>query len=185
MCQCVDARVLQQLVAALVDFRCIGVLLEVASAGYLAWEVVAGVEELEEASDGIEILVNEVNSALLVTHISIGSRRWEESAHGDFVAELGASVCEPWALHQQSLVRSQQSLLVALANQEPDDWTLQVVNVCDSGWVVVHCFFLERHSVASLRSSFNLNWFVACHFNVCGDFFGHASLLEKLAVVSH
>ena len=61
----VDARVLEELVARLVDGGRAGVALELARAGHLAREVVARVEEFEEAAYGVEVLVYEVDTALL------------------------------------------------------------------------------------------------------------------------
>jgi hypothetical protein len=43
------------------------VLLEISCAGKFAREVVACVQEFEEASHGVEVFVNKVNSALLAT----------------------------------------------------------------------------------------------------------------------
>jgi len=61
----IDTRVLQELVASFVDGWGGGVMLEVARAGDLAWEVVAGVEEFEEAAYGVQVFVNEVNATFL------------------------------------------------------------------------------------------------------------------------
>lgn len=73
----VDAGVLEELVAALVDFGGRGVALEVAGAGDLAGEVVAGVEVLEEAADGVEVLLDEVDAALLGGRLVLRLRGWE------------------------------------------------------------------------------------------------------------
>jgi hypothetical protein len=54
------------LVARLVDEGCGGVALEIAGPGDLAREVVAGVQEFEEAAYGVEVFVYEVDSALLL-----------------------------------------------------------------------------------------------------------------------
>lgn len=70
LAQGVDAGVLEELVAGLVDEGRGGVALEVAGAGDLAGEVVACVEELEEAADGVEVFVYEVDSALLFVVVS-------------------------------------------------------------------------------------------------------------------
>ena len=53
----VDARVLEQLVARVVDLGHGRVGLERALAGDLAREVLARVEELEEAADGVDVFV--------------------------------------------------------------------------------------------------------------------------------
>jgi hypothetical protein len=63
----VDARVLEQLVARVVDLGQAGVGLEDALAGDLAGEVLAGVEVLEEAADGVDVVVEELNLAGLST----------------------------------------------------------------------------------------------------------------------
>lgn len=62
----IDTGVLEELVSGLVDNRCGWIALEIAGAWEFAWEVVACVKELEEASDGIEVFVDEVNSTLLL-----------------------------------------------------------------------------------------------------------------------
>lgn len=59
----VDAGVLEQLIARLIDLGDSGVLLELTLAGNLLREVVAGVEELEEAADGVEPVLAQVNGA--------------------------------------------------------------------------------------------------------------------------
>lgn len=66
LAESIDSGMLQELVTRLVDFGSGWISLEIAGSSNLAWEVVAGVEELEETSNGVEIFVNEVNSALLV-----------------------------------------------------------------------------------------------------------------------
>jgi len=62
----VDSGVLKKLVSGFVNIWCVCVALEISRSGDLAREVFARVEELEEASDGIQIFVNKVNSAFLV-----------------------------------------------------------------------------------------------------------------------
>jgi hypothetical protein len=64
--QRVDSCVFEELVACLVNLWCIGVPLEVPCAWDFAGEVVAGVEELEEASNSVKVFVYEVNSTLLL-----------------------------------------------------------------------------------------------------------------------
>lgn len=56
---------LEELVAGLVDLGSRGVALEIACVENLAWEVVAGVEELEEAAYSVEVLVYEVDATFL------------------------------------------------------------------------------------------------------------------------
>lgn len=58
---------LQKLVTGLVDFGGGWVSFKVSGASDLAWEVVASVEEFEEASNGIEVFIDEVNSAFLIS----------------------------------------------------------------------------------------------------------------------
>lgn len=53
----IDACVFEELVARLVDEGSRGVALEITTAGDLAWEVVACVEEFEEAAYGVEVFV--------------------------------------------------------------------------------------------------------------------------------
>ena len=69
----VDSCVLEELVTGLVDERGAWVTLEIARAGDLAGEVVACVEEFEEASNGVEVLVNEVDAALLLVFVNLVS----------------------------------------------------------------------------------------------------------------
>lgn len=57
---------LEELLAALIDLRDGRVGLENARAGDLLGEVLAGVEELEEAADGVDILFIELDLARLV-----------------------------------------------------------------------------------------------------------------------
>ena len=59
----VDARVLEELVARVVDGRRRRVVLEDALAGELLGEVLARVEELEEAADGLGCFVGEFDRA--------------------------------------------------------------------------------------------------------------------------
>lgn len=61
--QRVDARVLEQLVARLVDIGERRVRLELPGAGHLAREVVARVQEFEETSDGIDVAAGQVDMA--------------------------------------------------------------------------------------------------------------------------
>ena len=61
----VDARVLEELVACLVNAGDGRVDFELAAAGQPAWEVVACVEEFEEAADGLDVLVYQVDSGVL------------------------------------------------------------------------------------------------------------------------
>jgi hypothetical protein len=61
----VDARVLEQLVAGLVDVGRRGVGLEISRARDLPREVVPRVQELEETPDGVEVLVDEVDAPVL------------------------------------------------------------------------------------------------------------------------
>jgi hypothetical protein len=63
--QRVDLCVLEQLDARVVDGRDRGVVLERPLAGNLAREVLARVEELEEAADGVKVLVGELDMARL------------------------------------------------------------------------------------------------------------------------
>jgi hypothetical protein len=59
--ECVDAGVLEELVAAVVDRGDRGVRLEDALAGELLREVFASVEEFEEASDSVDVVVWELD----------------------------------------------------------------------------------------------------------------------------
>lgn len=59
--KCVDAGVLEELVAAVVDRGNRGVRLEDALARELPGEVFASVEEFEEASDGIDVVIWELD----------------------------------------------------------------------------------------------------------------------------
>lgn len=61
----VDAGVLEELLAALVHFRDGGVGFEDARAGYFFGEVFAGVEELEEAADGVDVFFVQLDLAWL------------------------------------------------------------------------------------------------------------------------
>lgn len=63
---------LEQLVARLVDIGRRGVVLEIPRPDNLAREVVPRVEELEEASDGVEIFVDEVDAPVLRGWVSGG-----------------------------------------------------------------------------------------------------------------
>lgn len=73
----VDARVAQQVVARLVDARHARVMLEHALPRYLAREVLAGVEELEEASHGVVVFLGELNlSGLHVGAHALASLFW-------------------------------------------------------------------------------------------------------------
>ena len=45
------------------------------------------------------------------------------NAYGDIVAELGACVREPWASDKESLMGSQESLFIALSDQQTDNRT--------------------------------------------------------------
>jgi len=74
----IDTGVLEQLVACLVNERRSGVALEIAGPGDLAGEVVACVEEFEEAAYGVEIFVYEVDSAFLFLLLA-SVRRDEEN----------------------------------------------------------------------------------------------------------
>jgi hypothetical protein len=79
----VDARVLEELVARVVDGRRRRVVLEDALAGELLGEVLARVEEFEEAADGLDRLVCELDCAgleegagrLVVRFLSRGAHR--------------------------------------------------------------------------------------------------------------
>lgn len=68
--QRVDARVLEELVARVVDLGQRGVRLQLARVGELAREVLARVEELEEAADGFGVIVGELDLAGLVGLVS-------------------------------------------------------------------------------------------------------------------
>lgn len=70
----VDARMLEQLLARLVDGRQGGVRLEQALAGQLLGEVVAGVEVLEEAADGVDLVAHELNLSGLVGRNYVSAR---------------------------------------------------------------------------------------------------------------
>lgn len=69
LAQGVDAGMLQKLITRLVDLGDAGVHLELALAGNLLGEVVASVEELEEAADGIEVVLAEVDGAGLESSV--------------------------------------------------------------------------------------------------------------------
>jgi len=147
--ECVDAGVLEELVTGLVDFWESRVALEIAGAGKFAWEIIASVQELEEASDGVEVFVDQINSALLISGQlePLLVRSPNEQTYGYIVAELRTSIREPWTLGKQGLMGSQQGLLIALTNEKTNNGALEIVDVCDPGWDILHCFFLERHSV--------------------------------------
>jgi hypothetical protein len=61
----IDLGMLEQLVARHVDIGDGRVLLERALAGHLLGEIVARVEELQEAANGVDVLVGEFNLASL------------------------------------------------------------------------------------------------------------------------
>ena len=61
----VDTRVLEELVARVVDGRRRGVVLEDALAGELLGEVLARIEEFEEDADGLDVLFEEFDGARL------------------------------------------------------------------------------------------------------------------------
>lgn len=63
--ECVNAGVLEELIAAVVDRGDRGIGLEDALAGELLREVFASVEELEEASDGVNVIFWELDLAWL------------------------------------------------------------------------------------------------------------------------
>ena len=98
--QRVDARVLEELVARVVDAGGRRVVLEDALAWEFPWEVLARVEELEEGSDGADILVGEVNLAGLFCLLSVPrpSHSLELSAiggtHAAVVNEAPAHLCK-------------------------------------------------------------------------------------------
>lgn len=59
----VDLGMLQKLVTCHIDIRHRWILLERSLAGNLLGEIVTGVEELEEATDGVEILAGQLDLA--------------------------------------------------------------------------------------------------------------------------
>lgn len=61
----VDAGVLEELIACFIDGGRVGVALQIAGVGELAREVVACVEEFEEAAHGVQVFVYEVDAAIL------------------------------------------------------------------------------------------------------------------------
>lgn len=71
--QRVDLCVLEQLDARVVDGRDRGVVLERPLARDLAREVLARVEELEEAADGVQVLVGELDVARLSGSLLAGA----------------------------------------------------------------------------------------------------------------
>lgn len=107
-------------------------------------------------------------------------------AYGDGVRELGAFFCEPWALDEKSLMRGEKCLFVALADEKGDDRALQVVNVSNAGWDILHGLFLERHivNIGGDCSRLDLNDdLVSSHFNIWGNLL--ADFFVVLSSVSH
>ena len=102
--QGVDASVLEELVARVIDGGGSRVVFEDALARELLGEVLARVEELEEAAYGVDVLVGEVYLAGL-GEVSLGVALMSEGAHASVGDEALADLCEVWALCQQRLMR--------------------------------------------------------------------------------
>lgn len=99
--QGVDAGVLEELLAGLVDLGKRGVIFELSLARNLPGEVVAGVEVFEEAADCVDFLRGEL-----------------DLARAAIVAELSASVLKEWAQREEGLVGSQDGLGLARADDQ-------------------------------------------------------------------
>ena len=97
---------LEQLRAAIVDLRGRGIALQLA-AGELVREVLSGVQVLEEAGDGLEVVVFEVDATV-----------WRRGLRRD-----GAD--EERRLYQQGLMRCEFGLGVVAADEEGDDWVFE------------------------------------------------------------
>ena len=117
-----------------------------------------------------------------------------DSTHASALAELGASIGEPWALLQESLVGAQGGGVLPLSDVKLDHWASKVVDVSKTNWlldilVLLNCEW-ERIAVlnGSRRDDFNVSigsW--SSHLDVDGlldddgwavDFgIGHVSLV--------
>jgi hypothetical protein len=146
--QRVDACVLEELVACLIDVGRVRVLLEISCAGKFAREVVACVQEFEEASNGVEVFVNKVNSALLATALeNLFVQVTACNTNRNLITELSTSIRKPRTACQESLMSSQKRLFIPLPNQQSNHRRPKVVNVRDTDRSVFHGFFLEGEAV--------------------------------------
>lgn len=136
--QDVDASVLEELVACGVEIWGGWVVDEAVGVGDLLWEVLASVEELEEASDGIEWLI-EVKGANLVPQLAATPPIMLRDScrlitYSSAWTKLRTRIREPWALLQESLVRAQDSGVMSLSDVKLDDWAGKVVDVSKTNW---------------------------------------------------
>ena len=106
---------LEELITGFVNHGSRWVALEVSCPGNFAGEVVACVEEFEEAAYSVEIFVYEVDSALLFT-LFIPHSTSRERAYGNTIIKLRTRIRKPRASSQKTLMSRQQRLLISLAN---------------------------------------------------------------------
>lgn len=100
--------------------------------------------------------------------------------YGEVAAEFVAGVFEPWTGGQQGLMRREECLFVALADQEPDDGALEKVDVGGARGGVLHGFFLEGElgvvDVGVFLGGFGgCCWCAACD-DYNGGFGGHGDV---------
>jgi hypothetical protein len=106
---------LEELITGFVDHGSRGVALEVSCTGNFAGEVVACVEEFEEAAYSVEIFIYEIDPALLFTLVVPPSTS-REKAYGNTIVKLRTRIRKPRASSQKTLMSRQQRLLISLAN---------------------------------------------------------------------
>lgn len=189
----VHARVLEKLLAREVDLGNRGVLLQRALAGNLLGEVIACVQELEEAAHGVDVFGGELDLAGLFGKGSIsflfgrvGDKVTE--TYSAIISKVGASLSEPGALDEERLMGSKDGLLVAGADDQGDDGARQVLEEGDTrrgrrvgGLLSEGELVLVGGRVAALSSGLSSGTTLS-HLDVAGGWGGR--VLDDILVVA-
>lgn len=161
--QSVDAGVLEELVAGVVDGGGGGVVLEDALAGELLGEVLSGVEEFEEAAYSVDVLLGEVDLAGLVWSVSDPMLCVPVPTYASIVYKALADFGEVRALSQQSLMRSKAGGSFGGTDRQVDDWAHQEADECGRR---VGNITLRKWKLASITSSLSLALSALGHLDI-------------------
>lgn len=173
--QGVDAGVLEELVAGVVDGRGSWIVFEDALTGELLGEVLSGVEEFEKAAYSIDVLVGKVDLAGLAWSVDGSTPHAACKTHASVVNEALADFCKVRTLSQQSLMRSKASRCFGRANRQADDWAHQEADECGRR---IDNIALSKRQLASIISALSLALSTLGHLDVtAGVALGHGGCI--------